>query len=67
MAGLYGSARSSLNHVEVGSRLECKLSDEETERRQGIMSPMRFELCRCIRRVLSFGRRACWVEKWREI
>ena len=39
MAGLYGSARSSLDHVEVGSRLACKLSEEETERRQGMHEP----------------------------
>ena len=39
MAGLYGSARSSLDHVEVGSRLAGKLSDEETERRQDMREP----------------------------
>jgi hypothetical protein len=38
MAGLYGSGRSSPD-VEMGRRLSCKLSEEETGRRQGMHEP----------------------------
>ena len=38
-AGLYGSGRSSPDDVEMGHRLVCKLSDEETGRRQGMHEP----------------------------
>jgi hypothetical protein len=36
MAGLYGSGCPSPDDDELGRRLVCKLSDEETGRRQGM-------------------------------
>ena len=39
MAGLYGSGRTFPDNDELGRRLMCQLSEEDTGRRQGIHEP----------------------------
>ena len=38
-AGLYGSGRTFPDNDELGRRLMCQLSEEDTGRRQGIHEP----------------------------
>ena len=39
MAGLYGSGRPFPDNDELGCRLMCELSEEDTSRRQGMHEP----------------------------
>ena len=67
MAGLYGSGCSSPDDVELGHRLLCKLSGEETERRQGMHEPNAIWAVAVQEKGVVIGRRVCWVGMWREI